>query len=282
MKKKNSIYTFIAGALLLVACNNDLPKFDDKDAYVAFTNTSMSVDENVESSTLDIPVLFTSLNGLETKVDFEIVDNTARQGINFELVNSNSTLQFTKDAPMQNITIRILDNDVFGGDVDFMIKLKQTEGTTLGAVQTCNIKIVDNEHPLAEILGTYTGAGESYFGGALSWTLTLEKDEDDVSTVWIGNLVPDGGNLKVYGVVNDDKTEIRIPVDQALVKDRAQLTGLDPETEDLMQAGTNIIGTIANGKITINNAMYGSGIFEDGKLSAFYEIVKNGSVWTKQ
>lgn len=282
MKKKNSIYTFIAGALLLVACNNDLPKFDDKDAYVAFTNTSMSVDENVESGTLDIPVLFTSLNGLETKVDFEIVDNTARQGINFELVNSNSTLQFTKDAPMQNITIRILDNDVFGGDVDFMIKLKQTEGTTLGAVQTCNIKIVDNEHPLAEILGTYTGAGESYFGGALSWTLTLEKDEDDVSTVWIGNLVPDGGNLKVYGVVNDDKTEIRIPVDQALVKDRAQLTGLDPETEDPMQAGTNIIGTIANGKITINNAMYGSGVFEDGKLSGFYEIVKNGSVWTKQ
>lgn len=282
MKKKNSIYTFIAGALLLVACNNDLPKFDDKDAYVAFTNTSMSVDENVESGTLDIPVLFTSLTGLETKVDFEIVDNTARQGINFELVNSNSTLQFTKDAPMQNITIRILDNDVFGGDVDFMIKLKQTEGTTLGAVQTCNIKIVDNEHPLAEILGTYTGAGESYFGGALSWTLTLEKDEDDVSTVWIGNLVPNGGNLKVYGVVNDDKTEIRIPVDQALVKDRVQLTGLDPETEDLMQAGTNIIGTIANGKITINNAMYGSGVFEDGKLSGFSEIVKNGSVWTKQ
>ncbi len=280
----NSIYSLLAGSLLLTSCSvNDLPTFDDKDAFVSFVNATMSIDENAAGGELNIPVLLTSLAGLEGTVDFEIVDGTAVLGEDFELMNSGTALQFTKEAPTQYITIRALDNDVFGGDISFTINLKASEnGVNLGDSQTCTVSIIDDEHPLAAILGTYNGVGESYFGGALSWTLTLEKDAEDVSVVWINNMVPGGSALAVYGIVNDEMTEIRIPVNQELAANQAQLTGLDPLTEDYMEVGSYIIGEIANGTITINNAMYGSEAVTDGVSQGFYEIVLPGSVWTKQ
>lgn len=288
MKRLKSLYIWTVGAWLLTACNvNEMPIFDDKDAFVAFTNITMSVDENVEGGELNIPVLYTSLAGLEGSVEFEIVDGKAKLGKDFALVNTDTKLQFTKDAPTQYITIRVFDNSTFGGDIDFTVNLK-AGGLRLGDSQACKVTIVDDEHPLAAILGTYNGTGESYFGGALNWNLTLEKDEEDVTVVWISNIVPNGSAEAVYGIVNEEQTEIRIPVDQALVLNSdgtaaAQLTAIDPETENFMDTGSYIIGTIEDGTITINNAMYGSGLVEGGALTgSFYEIVLNGSVWTKQ
>lgn len=281
MKRIKSLYAFVAGVLMLSACNNELPTFDDRDAFVAFTNTSMSVNENVTGGELQIPVLLTSLAGLEGSAEFEIIDNTAKQGTHFTLVNGNNTLQFTKDAPTQYITIKVTDDDEFGGDVNFTINLVSSTGANIGASSTCSVTIVDNEHPLNDILGTYNGAGESYFGGALSWTLTLTKDESDLSTVWISNMVPGGSGIAVYGTVNEDHTELRIPVDQDLTSDgSATLRGLDPLTEEYLGTGEYIIGVIdvAAGTITINNAMCGS----EAASGGFYEIVLAPSVWTKQ
>ena len=247
MKKMKSIYALVAGTLLLASCaDNEHPKFNDADAFAAFTKSSMSVNENVESGELKIPVLFTSLAGLNKSVDFEIVDGTAAQGVNFEVTNASNTLSFTKEAPEQYITIKVNDNDTFGGDISFSINLKASGDINLGASKTCTITIVDDEHPLAFILGTLTGNGESYFNGPTQWTLSLEKDADDVSKVWISNMVPEGTSLKVYGVVNDEKTEIRIPVGQEIAQSSAYssitLEGfVGAEGEESIPTGGNII-----------------------------------------
>ena len=47
MKRIKSIYGLLAaGALLFASCNiNEEPTFDDKDAFVAFTNATMSIGE---------------------------------------------------------------------------------------------------------------------------------------------------------------------------------------------------------------------------------------------
>lgn len=284
MKKMKSIYALVAGTLLLASCaDNEHPKFNDADAFAAFTKSAMSVNENVQSGELKIPVLFTSLAGLNKSVDFEIVDGTAAQGVNFEVTNASNTLSFTKEAPEQYITIKVNDNDTFGGDISFSINLKESGDINLGASKTCTVTIVDDEHPLAFILGTFTGNGESYFNGATQWTLTLEKDADDVSKVWIGNMVPEGTSLKVYGVVNDEKTEIRIPVGQEIAQSSAYssitLEGfVGAEGEESIPTGGNIIGTIAaDGTITIED-WFGSNI-EGG--NSWYNIMI-GAVWTKQ
>lgn len=277
-----SIYALVAGTLLLSACaENELPKFNDADAFAAFTSSSMSVNENVASGELQIPVLFTSLAGLEKSVDFEIVDGTAAQGVDFEIANSSNTLNFTKDAPTQYITVKVKDNAEFGGDIAFTINLVETEGTNLGDSKTCEVKIVDDEHPLAFILGAYTGSAESYYNGPTTWSLTIEKDPDDVSKVWIYPMVPSGSLVAIYGVVNDAKTEIRIPVCQSLGVHSSYgditLECYDETGDIYLEKGENVIGSIdANGNITIKNWM--SAHVEAG----WFEILTSPIVLTKQ
>ncbi len=256
-----SIYALVAGTMLLASCaDNEHPVFNDADAFAAFTSTSFTVNENVEGGELQIPVLFTSLAGLQKSVDFEIVDGTAALGVDFELVNPSNTLNFTKDAPTQYITLKIIDNDTFGGDISFTINLKETEGMNLGDSKSCSVKISDNEHPLAFILGNYVGSAESYFNGPTQWNLTIEKDDSDVSKVWFGNMIPGGTmtGVYIYGVVNEEKTEIRIPVCQSLGVHSSYgditMECYDSTGDVLIENGGNIIATIdTNGNITINH-----------------------------
>lgn len=281
MKKMKSIYALVAGTLLLASCaNNELPKFDDADAFAAFTSTSMSVNENVASGELQIPVLFTSLAGLEKSVDFEIVDGTAAQGVDFEVANSSNTLNFTKDAPTQYITIKVKDNDEFGGDISFTVNLVAKDGVDLGDQMSCTVKIVDDEHPLAFILGAYTGSAESYYNGPTTWSLTIEKDPSDVSLIWIYPMVPGGSMVAIYGVVNDEKTEVRIPVCQSLGVHSSYgditLECYDETGDVYLEKGENVIGTIdANGTITIKNWM-GSHV-----SAGWFEILTSPIVLTR-
>lgn len=287
MNKMKFIYTSILGTMLFYSCSNDLPVFDDKDAFVAFTETSMSVDENVESGELKIPVLLTSLSGLDRTIQYEVVEGKAKPGVHYEVVDESQTLHFTKDEPTQYIVIRIIDNDSFGGDVDFTVNLKPSTEINLGDSQSCSVKIVDNEHPLADILGTYNAAGQSYWGSALSWSVTLEKDDEDVTKVWISNMVPGGSSLKVYGTVNDDKTEIKIPVAQEIAESSSYplivLEGIDADFNDIPKGGF-ITGNISNGTITFADG-YMSTVYGDEagtELMGQYEIVLPNSVWSKK
>lgn len=288
MNKFKRIYAAALCMILFYSCSNDFPVFDDKDAFVAITKTSMSVDENVEGGELKIPVLLTSISGLERTVEYEVVDGKAKKGVNYEVADESMSLHFTKDEPTQYIVIKVIDNASFGGDVDFSVKLKESDEISLGDSQTCTVKIIDDEHPLADILGTYSGVGVSYFdNSALSWDVTLEKDEEDITKVWIGNMVPGGSSLKVYGTVNAEKTELKIPVPQEIARSATypliQLEGIDADLNDIPKGGF-ITATIANGKITFADG-YLSGVYKDeaGKeYAGAYEIVLPGSVWNKK
>lgn len=293
MKLYKLTYGIIAAAALILAscAKNELPTFNDRDAFVAFTTSSASVDENVESGSLELEVLLTSLNGISGTVDFEITapeTGGAVEGTHYtvETVDGSKTLTFDKENPTQKIKLNIIDNDVFGGDVKLLITLVNPQGMNLGASKTCEVTISDNEHPLAFILGTFSAKGESGFGGDLDWELTIEKDADDVSKVWIGNLVPGGTSMKVYGTVNSEKTELHIPAGQDIhstssydCKLRA-FYGYNGEEE--ITTGY-ITGKIAeDGTITILDD-FGSYAYNKGTTTGagWYEYVMGNSVWTK-
>ena len=293
MKIFKLTYGLIVGAALsLASCNiNEIPKFNDADAFVALQQSSAFIDENNEG-TLKIPVMLTSLSGISGSVDFTITPNEtagAVEGVNFELLNSGKTLTFTKDSPTQYIEIRAIDNDTFNGDVKALITLTNPQGVELGANKTCVFTVGDDEHPLAFILGDFNGIGTSYWGDELDWTCTFEKDADDVTKVWIYNLVPGGSssNSPVYGFVNDEKTEIHIPVGQITMASTSYdviLEGFYGEDgEEDIPTGGYITGLIDQaGNITIQE-WYAATAYSKGttNLVGYYEVVLAGAVLKK-
>lgn len=283
----------MAAGLLLASCNiNELPEYDDSNAFVAFTSSSVNVGE--EEGSKQVEVLLTSIGGIETTVNFEVAPAEtagAIEGKHYTIEGSKS-LTFKKDAPTQKITLNIIDNDTFDGDVKFTIKLLDPEGVQLGASKTCSVTIEDDEHPLLFILGTLSAKGPSYFNGDSEWEVRIAKDDSDLSKVWIYNLVPGGSSSSspVYGIVNDEKTEIRIPVGQEVAVSSSYphilLNGYyGEEGDEKIPTGGYLTGTIAeDGTITLQD-WFGSQVFSDDAASnslGWYNLMQAGVTLKKQ
>lgn len=256
-----------AAALSLASCNvNDMPEFDDADAFLAFTSSSAKVSETAGS--IQIPVMLTSRAGLSGTVTIEVdaEKSTATEGKDFTI--DNKTLTFDAANPVQKFTVSVKDNDEFTGNRTVKLKLTNTS-LNLGAAKECTLTIEDDEHPLAFILGTYHASADSYFSsrGHYDWDITVARDDDDINKVWIGNLdpffyangfmAPEENNF--YGFVSDDKTQILVPVDQEVGYQTEVLAGFDnpdPEAGSRLETGSNIIVEIKDGgaKLVIPNA----------------------------
>lgn len=291
MKIKYSICTLFVGALALASCNNDLPTFNDADAFAAFTKTTYSIGENDEVGEIDIPVTFASLAGLEASVNFSIdKTSTAVEGTNFTILNTSKTLSFTKDEPVQYIKIKVKDNSVYAGDVSVVFNLSDPVNAKLGSVTACTLKIGDDEHPLAAILGTYHASAASIFSsrGSFDWNVTLSKDASDVTKVWISNLEPYFASYGYvapecnyfYGSVVMDGTnpvQIKIPVGQKLGYKNSDgveilLWGLTGPTGD-----DNVLGS--DGYIVINVKNNGASLEIANSFGAVEATNLNGGWW---
>jgi hypothetical protein len=77
---------------------------------------------------------------------------------------------------------------------------------------------MDLDHPLADILGSYTVKGTDQFNGEVEYTMNLLKDPKDVTVVWCDGIcalaVGMGGKLNVYGNVSEDHNTITFPCGQ--------------------------------------------------------------------
>ena len=203
----------------------------------------------------------------------------AVEGTHFTI--ENKTLSFSGlDGAIQKIKINVIDNDVFGGNKSFTIRLKEDGSVNLGAAKTCKVTIQDDEHPLAFILGTYGASADSYFSsrGHFDWDITISRDESDITKVWIGDLDPyfasNGYNAAnnyniFYGIVNEERTQILIPVGQKLGYDDTALAAFvaeDPDVDET-EADNVIIDIKDNGQtLVITNAW---GIYDDGWWNLF-------------
>lgn len=204
------------GAFLFASCEiNEVPKFNDSDAFVAFGSGSASAAEN--AGTINVPVTLTSLSGLSATVSVEAVDGTAKAGVNYVL--ETTSVSFSEGNPTQNVVVKIIDNPgVFSGDISFQLKIGNPGDVKVGSENVCSITINDLDHPLTSILGTYTATAVSYFNGPSKFTVTLKKDPSDPYKVWIDNFLGDaswaGDDMLVYGNVDKDVTTITVPFGQ--------------------------------------------------------------------
>lgn len=282
-----------AAALAFVSCDiNEVPSFSDSDAFVAIQTTSASISET--GDTLKIPVMLTSLSGISGSVNFDIKSDSvagAVEGTHFSVANATKTLTFSKEATTQYIVLAIIDNDTFGGDVRMTITLSDAKGVKLGANKSCSVMIEDDEHPLSFILGTMHAVGKDYFSGGADeeWDATFAKDATDLNKVWIYGVCSGGCSSAspVYGIVNADKTEIHIPVDQTTATNASYDVKLEgwyaPDWEEDIPTGGYITGYIAaDGTITILD-QYGAHAYNAGTTtSAGWYAIENGAVFKKQ
>lgn len=213
MKSIYRIFAIAAAVSFAAACNpNTLPEFDDKDAFAAFDKSSYSVEET--SGEITVPVTIASIDPKSASVTYEVdaEKTTAEEGVDYTLVDNTGVLSFKGTERSNSIKVKILDRSgVYTGDKVLVLKIKSAVGVNVGAESTCTIKILDLDHPLADVLGTYTVACNDYFKGAVSYTMHLTKDPDDVSVVWCDGIVPLAvgvPSLAVWGTVSEDHKTI--------------------------------------------------------------------------
>ena len=323
MKANKILLGLVASALFVVGCDkNELPKFDDSFAFVAFTSSSASINEvktvtekidgkdstyNVQDS-LVIEVLCSSLSGVTASVEFEITapevivdsikktimlpdsttkdtvivkitDKAAKKDIHYSYYTTcgnDSVLSFDKENVSQKIIIKPIDNGTFDGDKSFTITLKNVQGADLGTSKSCDITIVDDEHPLAFILGPKTASGESLCDGPEDWAVNVLKDpEGDVTKVFINNFIPATSSYSnLYGFVNDEKTELSVPACQVLegnyyLKIRIFMEYDDDlNIDDELETGENLVATIdADGTITFPDVFIWVQAYKDKDLT---------------
>ena len=75
MKINKLAFGLLAATMMAFSsCSNDYPTFDDADAFVAMTSSSAFVAETGDS--LVVPVMLTSLSGLEKTVEFTLTPDS--------------------------------------------------------------------------------------------------------------------------------------------------------------------------------------------------------------
>ena len=290
MKKIGLYFSMIASIAFLGGCElNEYPQFDDADAFVAFEKEQIAVKEN--AGTLDVSVRLTSLNKQKSTITFEIIDSTAKEGIDFDVNGGASVLTFDGTNPVQSIQLTIKPHTgVFTGDRLFGIKITNPGTVDAGNATTTWITINDLDHPLAFILGDFTATATSYFNGVQSWTVTLSKDVSDVKKVWITNFVVGGSSpdSPVYGTVNDEKTVIKIPVGQGIATSSTYTVLLEgfygPDGATDIPEGGFITGLIdPDGTIHIQDE-YGSHVYNKGTTTSagWYNIFAADAVFVKK
>jgi hypothetical protein len=143
---------------------------------------------------------------------------------------------------------------------------------------------------LAFILGEFNATATSYFNGAQTWTVTLSKDPTDVTKVWITNLVVGGSSAKspVFGVVNDEKTTLKIPVGQEIALSETYNVFLEgfygPDGATDIPEGGFITGLIdPDGTIHIQDE-FGSHVYYKSTSAAagWYNIFAADAVFVKK
>jgi len=180
--KKILIYfvSLIIGLSIFMSCDdlNEPIYLKDSDKFVAFLSKTAIVKEE-STSKLGIVVYISAPGGTGCTVNFDFdtvgIAVPAIEGVDFTLLNDSKTLTFTNYYGYDTIWIEPIDNEDYTTNKIVNINLSSaTNNFNLGAERKCALTIVDNEHPLGVLIGTYTVSGtDEYWGDPYNETVTV-------------------------------------------------------------------------------------------------------------
>ena len=202
---------------------------------------------------------------------------------------SNAIITFTPDTGYKVKSVKLNNSDVTS---EIMYNKY-----TIGFIDSDNTvevefeKIAENEgQSLAFIIGNWNALGYDYYSGGAEeeWTATFEKDPIGLNKVWIYNICSGGcsSSYAVYGIFNEDKTEIHIPVGQSTAATSSYgvfLEGFRDEGKTKIENGDYIVGKInEDGTITFED-WFGTHAYQSGTTtSAGWYSLKTGAIFKKQ
>lgn len=272
-------------ALLFVACGEeDKALFDDNDAYFAFEIESASISEDSDEN-LEISLYISKSKALGSVVlaaDSEGFDNPAVEGVDFEIVGGE-TVTFRGEY-FQEVLIRVMDNDDTDGDKQFNLSMVSNDinagmGMADGELSNVLITIIDDEHPLASVLGAYTLSYDSPWNGngqqEMNQIFSVEGSDKQVGIVlgYYRDNEDFALSTKVMGTVDLEAMTISIAYGQQTYNDGTNVLTMFGDDEDpggIITEGF-LIGDIdpVTGDITFRNAF--AIVFTGGPNEGYYE-----------
>ncbi len=243
MKKIFNISAVLLAAVTLASCNlNKTPVFTEDMSFAAFDKLSISVAESGEQ--VLIPITIASIDPVKVAVAYSVVEGgTAVEGTNFKLKDDSGVLSFDGKVRTAYIPVEIIDQPgKFTGDIKFSIEIVSAGSLQVGANSVCTVTITDNDHPLANILGTYTFSDPVR---GTSWTGEIRKDPEDVTMCWFTNPCNIssswvGDDIVYYGRVDIEAGTIAVPLGQ---ESEYKYSGTTPVTLCLIDNGLNFYWT---------------------------------------
>ncbi len=224
MKKITTIFLAVLSGLVVASC--DMSEDFKTYPFAEFGGSSTSVAENV--GTIKIPVVLYHAAKKQVMVTVQGVDGTASLGKNYSISDLTSgVLTFEPGDSVKYVTVSIIDKPgVFTGTLAFSLKLSgATENVEISNGSTYAVTIKDNDHPLAEIIGTYTATATALTAKtgsteAVTWTCTFRPYDGDVTRLWCDKIIPMFAELPSYGdgsiycKVSSDKKRLSFPSGQ--------------------------------------------------------------------
>lgn len=210
--KKILIFPIALGLVALASCSRDASY--EHNSFFSMHSASYNIRE--DAGELVIPVTVYNPKGEDMAATFNVVDGTAKSGVNYELVSPVSkVLTFTEDATTQNIVIKVKDIEGYKGAVNFSVSIASaTEDIPVGILSSASVRIADKDHPYANLLGEYTVKCQDVTG-ALTYTMNLVADPDDVTVLWCDGIVPRvAGSAYVKAAISQDGATLSFPTGQ--------------------------------------------------------------------
>lgn len=290
---KYSIFTVLAAvALSVIGCeeHKDRFMFTDGMAYVAWGSNAVSIQENGGEQSISIHLA--SASGLSANVSIEVVaeKTTAVEGVHYTL-ESNS-VSFTRDAPIQQFKINVIDNDIYEGNKRLTLKIGDISnpnvGTLTDAELLCTITIIDDEHPWKAIIGSYIMNATSFYDGPIEETLNIIASEDDPNILLLDFGFGETAEMAVKQV--DDDADITISIQNGQSIGTSGSYGIILQTCELNEDHTDIIATndsyitgiFLNNVITIDQG-FGFGAMSGKTLAGWFDAFEAGTItFTKQ
>lgn len=220
---KKYILGLLSGIVLLAACDdNKTPYLNLEDASLYFDTDQNrfvpSVSEN--NKILKVPVILASIPGtyplsVTVATDIASIENPAREGTDFYL--KKKEIVFEEGYGTKYIEVRTIDNAGKNPARQFDLVIASTSYPLKHHTEDrIRITILDDEHPLKELFGTYSATGLEVFENKVyTFNMQMFADSEDESMVRIKGF-PDCPNKEVKIRIDLDNKICSIPANQEI------------------------------------------------------------------